>query len=152
MTLAIVNVLPDPVTPSSVWCAALAQPCCECVDGLAGWSPAGGNGLTNWNSDIGGSLWLQSRHGPVVETQVRTQRLTRRRTDASDPGRQVFDRPERGFLALGDDCRTAGGPTDGRVDNKAGAPCSHRWQVAERLPLARGSLSKQPASHRPAAT
>ena len=35
MTLAIVNVLPEPVTPISTWCCfALAQPLDQRLDGL----------------------------------------------------------------------------------------------------------------------
>jgi len=45
MTLAIVNVLPDPVTPKSVWNDRPSASPSMSFSMAAGWSPAGSKGL-----------------------------------------------------------------------------------------------------------
>ena len=53
MTLAIVKVLPEPVTPSSVWNARpSSMPSHSCAMAV-GWSPAGGYGWNSWNGEPG---------------------------------------------------------------------------------------------------
>jgi hypothetical protein len=44
MTLAIVYVLPDPVTPSSVWNESPSSMPSTSLSIASGWSPAGWNG------------------------------------------------------------------------------------------------------------
>jgi hypothetical protein len=44
ITLAIVNVFPEPVTPSSVWNASPSFSPSTSAAMAAGWSPAGSNG------------------------------------------------------------------------------------------------------------
>ena len=53
ITLAIVKVLPEPVTPSRVW---KLRPSFDAFDQLVdrrGWSPAGGYGWKSWNGESG---------------------------------------------------------------------------------------------------
>ena len=48
MTFAIVNVLPEPVTPRSVWNARPSVRPSTSFAMASGWSPAGSNGLKSW--------------------------------------------------------------------------------------------------------
>ena len=52
ITLAIVKVLPEPVTPSSVWNASpSSMPSTSCSIAV-GWSPAGRYGWNSWNGEL----------------------------------------------------------------------------------------------------
>src|SRR5438105_3152959 len=107
MTLAIVKVLPEPVTPSKVWWGRPSpRPRTSCSI-AAGWSPAGGNGLTNWNSGMVRSDPIRSRGGLGLgpDPQIRPQRPDRRRPDPRDPRVEVVERAERGVAARLDDPR-----------------------------------------------
>ncbi len=53
MTLAIVKVLPDPVTPSRVWNVRPSSSPSQICAMAAGWSPAGGYGWNSWNGESG---------------------------------------------------------------------------------------------------
>src|SRR5215472_2423344 len=53
MTLAIVKVLPEPVTPSSVWNASPSWIPSTSPAMASGWSPAGGYGRKSWNGEPG---------------------------------------------------------------------------------------------------
>ena len=54
ITLAMVKVLPEPVTPSSTWSRSL--PCKPATRSrmAAGWSPFGSKGETTWRARAGG--------------------------------------------------------------------------------------------------
>ena len=49
MTLAMVKVLPEPVTPRSTWWAYPARTPATSLRMAWGWSPAGVNDVTKWN-------------------------------------------------------------------------------------------------------
>ncbi|CAI8886653.1 hypothetical protein EMIT0P44_350039 [Pseudomonas sp. IT-P44] len=55
--MAMLNVLPEPVTPSNVWCASPASMPSTIRRIASGWSPAGSKRVTSWNSDMK-YLWV----------------------------------------------------------------------------------------------
>ena len=50
ITFAAVNVLPDPVTPSSTWCFFFSTMPLQSASMALGWSPCGANSLTSSKS------------------------------------------------------------------------------------------------------
>src|SRR5262245_36912158 len=99
MTLAIVNVLPEPVTPRRVWCFFSSLSPRTRASMAWGWSPAGGNGLTSSNSDLDGSL----ARGRGTEAEMGAEALGRRRADPPDATIEVGEGAERcGTAFLGD--------------------------------------------------
>src|SRR6185312_7493482 len=86
MVCARVIVLPDPVTPSSVWyLSPRASPAVSSAMAL-GWSPAGSNGARTWKRFIGSNITVPVflREAERTETTERTERLAYR-TSPSAP-------------------------------------------------------------------
>jgi len=53
ITLAMVKVLPEPVTPSKVWNTSPSRTPSTSLSMAAGWSPAGGYGRNSSNGEFG---------------------------------------------------------------------------------------------------
>src|SRR5471032_2767668 len=60
ITFAMVNVLPEPVTPSSVWNDRPSSIPSTSVAIAVGWSPAGGYGWYSWNGEPSNLMNLDS--------------------------------------------------------------------------------------------
>ncbi len=63
ITLAIVNVLPEPVTPMSTWARLPARRPSQRASTAWGWSPANPKGLSSWNTGVSAVVELYNRPG-----------------------------------------------------------------------------------------
>ena len=76
MTLAMVKVLPEPVTPSSVWYACPPSRPSTSPRIASGWSPCGSNADSTMKREREDPLRLVRQHDPhVVETPHRDRKL-----------------------------------------------------------------------------